>query len=406
MSGNADRLPGRFARAAVLLLILTACGSDVPNPDDVSPVRVRSAGPSFTSVASPSASIRPTPQSPATLVEHGVLADSHNALALTSDGEAIVFSGAPARVRDPSHGPNLYRARPGEPPMLVYAGPRADSDLLPVAVGGGYVAFAETNVPEFGDQGWILWLLPPGATEPVELDRNPADVRATFPLVTVNDRHVVWQHVTLGEASRAELIEVSLPTMGRRELHADDATRYQWWDPALDGDLLVYTEVDYVRGDPDSLDKPAELHTMLVDLAVDPIVPRQLDDSGMATEPAIHDGTVTWKEAQDVTGWGALRVHSLATGATEQVLTAPQPGVKTPSLGNRFVAFWGLDATKFYLYDLKAGRIVPVYEVGETELDGAAYRPEVTGDLLVWAKATASGGFLVAWGRLPTMDDP
>ena len=52
-----------------------------------------------------------------------------------------------------------------------------------------------------------------------------------------------------------------------------------------------------------------------------------------ATEPAIHDGTVTWKEAQDVTGWGALSVHSLATGATEQVLTAPQPGAALPSAG-------------------------------------------------------------------------
>lgn len=406
MSGNDERLPGRLARAAALALLLAACGRDVPPPDVTSPISLPSDAPSATPVATPGASEGPTPASPATLIEHGVLADSHNALALTSDGETIVFSGAPARVRDPSHGPNLYRARPGEPPMLVYAGPRPDSDLLPVAVGGGYVAFAETNVPEFGDQGWILWLLPPGAAAPVELDRNPADLRAPFPLVTVNERHVVWQHVTFGEVPRAELIQVALPDMTRRILRADDASRYQWWDPALDGDLLVYTEVDYVHGAPDALDKPAELYAMLVDLAVDPIVPRRLDDSGMATEPAIHAGTVTWKEAQDVAAWGTLSVHDLATGATERVLTTPQSGVKTPSVGNRFIAFWGIDATKFYLYDLKVRRVVPVYEVAETVIEGAAYRPEVTGDLLVWAMATESGGFLVAWGRLPTMDDP
>ena len=35
--------------------------------------------------------------------------------------------------------------------------------------------------------------------------------------------------------------------MTRRALHVDDVTRHQWWDPALDGDLLVYTEVDYLE---------------------------------------------------------------------------------------------------------------------------------------------------------------
>lgn len=412
MSGNASRLPGPPARAAALTLIvfvLAACGANTlpPASSVTSPLVGQSAAGSASLHPAASGTSPGTLEEPATVLEHGVIVGSQVPLYVTTDGERIVFSGGPPRQLDPLHGPNLYEVRPNGEPVLLFDNPRADSDLLPIAVGGGYVAFGETNLAAFGDRAWILWLLPPGASEPIELDRNPPLTVTPFPLVAVNDRHVVWQHVTLGPGEpHAELIDLSLPDLTRRVLRADDPTRYQWWDPALDGERLIYTEVDYVHGDPESDFKPAELYTMLVDLRDADPRPERLDTSGMAAEPAIHGSTVVWKEAEDVFSWGALTVHSLDTGVTTSVATTPQSGIRTPSVGNRFVAFWGLDATEFYLYDLKAGAVARVYEVEDTALAGAAYRAEVAGDLLVWAQSTESGGSVIAWARLPTMDDP
>ena len=166
------------------------------------------------------------------------------------------------------HAPDLLTARPGEAPGVIFTNPRRGSDLIPVAAGGGYFAFGEGNVAEFGEKAWVLWLLPPGAAEPIELDRNPAANDAPLPLVALNDRHVVWQAIGFGpELERAELVALDLPSMTRRVIRSADPQEYQWWDPALDGDRLVYTEVDYVHGDAASQFQPAELYAMLLDLA-------------------------------------------------------------------------------------------------------------------------------------------
>jgi hypothetical protein len=355
----------------------------------------------------PSASAREgTPDDPSTLIEHGLVVGAPNVLYVTTDGESIIYSGAAPRLIAPSSGPNLYRAAPNQAPTLLYAGPRSDSDLLPVAASHGWLAFAEHNVARFGRGAWILWLLPPGASDPIELDRTPPRNGSPFPLVAIDERHVVWQGIALGpDVRRAELIELSLPDLQRRVLLSDDPARLQWWDPALDGDRLVYTEVDYVHGDPSSPTHPAELHAMLMDLADPGARPVRLDASGRAAEPAIVGDTVVWKEADDVFNYGTLAIHSLATGATRMVSTAPQPGIKTPSIGNRYVAFWGIDDTAFFLYDLKRAQVVPVFRLAPDSPVGGAFRVEVAGDLLVWVQGTEDRA-LIGWGRLPTMDDP
>jgi hypothetical protein len=341
-----------------------------------------------------------------TVVEHGMVEGPSATLFLTTDGESVIFSGASDGDGPADHAPDLFAAHPGEAPRVIFTNPRRQSDLIPVAAGGGYVAFGEGNVAELGAKAWVLWLLAPGATDPIELDRNPASNDAPLPLVALNDRHVVWQAIGFGpELERAELVAFDLPAMNRRVIQSADPQDYQWWDPALDGDRVVYTEVDYVHGDAASEFQPAELYAMLLDLGDRSASPVRLDASGRATEPAIHGQTVVWKEADNVFAWGTLVVHDLASGRSRMVATDPQAAIKTPSVGNRYVGFWGIDDTEFYLYDLKRGEMARVFQVAPTSVIGGAFRVEVAGDLAVWVQGTEHEP-AIAWARLPMIDDP
>jgi hypothetical protein len=358
--------------------------------------------------ASPSGSLVADPAAAdlTTVVEHGVVDRPSATLFLTTDGESVIFSGTSGRDAPSDHAPDLLAARPGEAPRVIFTNPRRGSDLIPVAAGDGYVAFGEGNVAVFGEKAWVLWLLPPGADEPVELDRNPAANDAPLPLVALNGRHLVWQAIGFGpELERAELVALDLPSMTRRVIRSADPQEYQWWDPALDGDRLVYTEVDYVDGDPSSQFQPAELYAMLLDLADPAAAPVRLDTSGRATEPDIHGATVVWKEADNVFAWGTLVLHDLRTGRSRMVATDPQAGIKSPSVGNRYVGFWGIDDTQLYLYDTKRAEMARVFEIAPTSEVGGAFRVEVAGDLAVWVQGTGAEPALV-WARLPTLDDP
>ena len=341
-----------------------------------------------------------------TLVDHGLVPASDSALHVTTDGEWIVFSAAGSDAIAPDHAPDLYRATPGRAPELIFNNPRRASNLIPVAAGGGYVAFGEENADVYGPKAWVLWLLPPGAEQPIELERNPDGNDGPLPLVAVNDGHVVWQAIGFGPTlERAALVEIALPAMTRRVIESADPQDYQWWDPALDGDTLVYSEVDYVHGDPTSLSKPAQLHAMALDLSVSGAEPIRLDTSERATEPAVRGNTVVWKEADNVFAWGTLSLVDRNGGSPVVVVTTPQGGVKSPSIGNRFVGFWGIDDTEFYLYDRKRDEMAEVFTLDPASEIGGAFRVEVAGDLVVWVQGTETGS-VIAWGRLPTMEDP
>ena len=357
--------------------------------------------------ASPAASAASgTPDSPYTVLEHGVIPESDATLFVTTDGESIVFSAADRAAVTPELAPDLYRVVPGGSPTLIFSNPRRDSNLVPVAAGGGYVAFGEGNIGAYGKKGWVLWLLPPGASEPIELDRNPPDNEAALPLVAVNESHVVWQAIGFGpDLERAELVAVSLPEMTRRTIRSADPQDYQWWSPGLDGDRLVYTEVDYVHGDPTSPSQPANLHVMLLDLADPAAQPQRLDRSSRAVEPAVLGDTVVWKEADNVFGWGTMVLHHLASGSTRTLSVSPQGAIDSPSIGSRYLAFWGIDDTEFYVYDLKRDAVAEIFTIARDSTIGGAFRAEVVGDLLVWVQGTEAGS-VVAWARLPTMDDP
>lgn len=397
----------RIARAAALLIaIVSGCGQ-LPSPSpSVTPSGSTATVPPV-EVSQPPATAAPgTPDSPSTVLDHGIIPESDATLFVTTDGESIVFSAADRGAADPELAPDLYRVVPGGSPTRIFSNPRRDSNLIPVAAGGGYVAFGEGNLEAFGEKGWVLWLLPPGASEPIELDRNPPDNNAALPLVAVNDGYVAWQAIGFGpELERAELVAVSLPDMTRRTIKSANPSDYQWWTPGLDGDRLVYTEVDYAHGDATSPSQPANLHVMLLDLADATAQPRRLDTSGRAVEPALRGDTVVWKEADNVFGWGTMVLHELSSGSTRTLPVSPQSAIDSPSIGSRYLAYWGIDDTEFYLYDRKRDAVAEVFTIAPDSTIGGAFRAEVVGDLLVWVQGTETGS-VVAWARLPTMDDP
>jgi hypothetical protein len=69
--------------------------------------------------------------------------------------------------------------------------------------------------------------------------------------------------------------------------------------------------------------------------------------------------------------------------------TAPQEEVNYPSLGERFVAWWGLDAFSFGVYDLERER-PRLIEIYSAESGDNVLRPHVAGGLLVWLFVDAS----------------
>jgi hypothetical protein len=413
LSGSRTWLPGRRRAAIALAFIVAGCGQPAPTgtPGRLPSVTV-SAAPTGGRVT-PDLQATP-PADPAdavvsTLVDHGLVPGSTSALHVTTDGTSIYFSGG-SDATTSDYAPDLYRATPGGPAELIFDNPRRASNLIPVAAGGGYVAFGEENADVYGSRAWVLWLMAPGADEPIELERNPAGNDGPLPLVAVNDAHVVWQAIGFGPVlERAELVEVALPERARRVIRSADPQDYQWWDPALDADTLVYSEVDYLHGDAASLSKPAELYAMALDLSAPGAEPVRLDTSGRATEPAVRGSTVVWKEADNVFAWGTLslleRDGDRDRDAPTMVVTSPQGAIKSPSVGNRFVGFWGIDDTEFVLYDLKTDAVADVFILDPASEIGGAFRVEVAGDLVVWVQG-AEGGSVVAWGRLPTMDDP
>jgi hypothetical protein len=115
--------------------------------------------------------------------------------------------------------------------------------------------------------------------------------------------------------------------------------------------------------------------------------------------------TVVWKKVVDnVTNWGnALVSYSLSSRQARQEALPDQPNVDTPSIGNRYVAVWGMDPTKFELLDCATG--------GPLLLDKSAasspllyVRPVIAGDLVVFSVANYDDQTLplqLSWMYLP-----
>jgi hypothetical protein len=177
------------------------------------------------------------------------------------------------------------------------------------------------------------------------------------------------------------------------------------WLPSLYGRRMVYTEVRYAE---DRSTDERSVH--LLDLGDPDAVPERLDASGMATMPLITGQTVAWKETDpgfNMFNWGRMVRYDLATGERHTLSTWPQEYVNYPSIGSRFVAWWGADAFTFSVYDLVRQR-ARLVERHSSDSETNVLRPHVSSDLMVWMQATLERGDVrreLRWAWLPGAGD-
>jgi hypothetical protein len=123
--------------------------------------------------------------------------------------------------------------------------------------------------------------------------------------------------------------------------------------------------------------------------------------------PLVLGDAVYWKEADpgfNMFNWGRMIRYDLLTGKVAPISIAPQERVNYPSIGSRFIAWWGRDAFQFSIYDTELGRVRRIAGYSSASQDNVL-RPHVSGDLLVWlyvdAGTTDAMRSELRWAYLP-----
>ena len=183
-----------------------------------------------------------------------------------------------------------------------------------------------------------------------------------------------------------------MPPARSRELENSPFEQIQYWFPAVDGENVVFGTV---AGD--------DWHIQLgrLDAAWRP---RQLDRTGRAATPAISGDTIVWKHGgASVFDWGTLVRYSIGTNEEQPISLGPQAAINYPSIGDRYVAVWGRDDTKFYLYDLQHDRAVRISELAPTSTT-AMVRPTAGGSvitLILGSTLAGTGELQLQWAAAP-----
>ena len=336
---------------------------------------------------------KPTP-SPSPFTQSGLAAelaigylDVSNAGSIgefASTGTAIVYSSNVAEDADPEATPDLWRVIPDsvEPgPDLLWRNPARDHVLTRIT--GDLDTIAFVDMPVTGEAAWDLWLLPRGG-DPILLDSHPGDpaVSGLVPSIAVYEPAIAWTAFDLGPAGPvSQLLTASAPDWTPRVLEERQANESELWLPSLYGNTIVYTEVVYA---PDR--QSDERHVYLSDIADPAVEPRRLDTSGLATMPQIEGSVVVWKEADpgfNMFNWGRLMRYDLRTDELGPMHLGMHEYVNYPSLGSRFVAWWGSETSDFSLYDLGRG-VTRSVERHPPDGSTAILRAHVAGDLVAW----------------------
>ena len=314
---------------------------------------------------------------------------SGTTLEFVSDGSAILYSSSRAPDAGPESAPDLWRYEPGAAePTLVWRNPERDHSIVKIAGDIGTTAFVE--MPITGERAWNLWLVPEPGAEAILLDRHPGDdgVSSLVPSIAVRDSLVAWTAFDRGpDGPVSQLLIARAPAWEPTLLQQRRAAEAELWLPSVYGGRMAYTEVGY---SPDR--STDERRVFLLDLTDPAAEPLRLDASGRATMPLILGDTVLWKETDpgfNMFNWGRMVACRLPDCDPEPISIAPQEAVNYPSIGERFVAWWGRDAFAFGIYDLERGqaRLIEIYpgESGDNVL-----RPHVADSLLVWLFVDAS----------------
>lgn len=373
---------GHGAWPVGLILVLAACSPSV------SPT---ASGPP-SSTATPQAS----PSGPTDITWHAIdQAWTTPLLAVASTGSEVIWSAGPDTGG--AFAPDLYRlsVASGEIDVLVRSESR-DSQLLPIAGSGAAYTWVELDPGEDFNR-WTLWFLRAGDTEPVLIDAMDAGGAATNPpTIAISDDWQVWTSTHGGgAAATATLTALDLASMEKRTLQTAPSGELEFWFPDLDGDHLVYgtAQAGAPGGNPVSM-------VFWQDLAAW-TQPVRLDTSGIAALPLISGDTVVWKEAAlNPLDWGSLVRYSLATGTAEPLGFGDEERVNYPSMGDRYVAAWQWDPTRFYLVDLVAHEAVLVAEFPRSGRESDR-RPHIEGNLVAWSHVPETGDLELRWAMLP-----
>jgi hypothetical protein len=329
---------------------------------------------------------------------------SGTALEFVSDGSAVLYSSSRAPDAGPDGAPDLWRFEPGaDEPTLVWRNPERNHAIVKIAGDLGMAAFVD--MPLTGERAWNLWLVPEPGAEAILLDRHPgdADVPSLVPSIAIYQPIVTWTAFDTGpNGAVSQLLVATGPEWQPRVIDERPASEAELWLPSLSGSTLAYTEVVYAADH-----RTDERHVLLRSLAEPAAPTRRLDTSGRATMPLVLGDAVYWKEADpgfNMFDWGRMYRYDLLSGDVEPLSIAPQERVNYPSIGSRFIAWWGRDAFSFAIYDTELRRVrrIATYSAGSQD---NVLRPHVSGDLLVWlfvdAGTTRAMSSELRWTYLP-----
>jgi hypothetical protein len=252
-------------------------------------------------------------------------------------------------------------------------------------------------MPITGELAWDLWLIPDDGADPIRLDSHPGDpaVPGTAPSFAVYEGYIAWAAFDRGpDGVMSQLLYAHAPEWRPQLIAERFAAEAELWFPSLYGRSLVYSEIRYSD---DRLSD--ERWVFLVELNPDGASPpRRLDASGQATMPLINQYGVVWKEADPgfhMLNWGRMFRYDLETGVVSRLSTRPQEYVNFPSIGERFVAWWGANASTFGVYDLERGAARQILRYAASP-QRRILRPHVGGGLLVWLSTEDGGGSTVS----------
>ncbi|MBA2264700.1 MAG: hypothetical protein H0W10_08565 [Chloroflexi bacterium] len=329
-------------------------------------------------------------------------------LEFASDATGIIFSSNLAEDSGPEAAPDVWRYVPGPSakPELAWRNPNRDHSVVKLGGDAGMLAFVD--IPLTGERAWDLWLLPKVGAEPVLLDTHPGDedVSSLVPSFSVYQPMVAWTAFDRGpNGPVSQLLTAEAPDWTPQVILERQAWEAELWLPSLYGHMLVFTEVRY------SADRSTDERSVhLLDLLDPTAEPRRLDISGRATMPLLAGNTVLWKEAEpgfNMFNWGRMFRYDLLSGQVSSVSVWPQEYVNYPSVGSRFVAWWGADGFSFGVFDLVRDR-ARLIERYSNASQANVLRPHVAGDLMVWEYVDSSKPETyreLRWASLPNPRD-
>lgn len=373
--------------AGGLVLLLASCNG---NPDPTG-LMTPSLDASPTTAESPSASAI----APAIEWEAIDQAWTTPLLAVATTGSEVLWSAGPDA--EGNFAPDLYRysIEAGSVERLVRSQSRT-SNLLPIAGSAAGYAYVEQLAAEDGLVRWVLWYLPANSEDPIQVDVMDAGegLVSPAPSIAISERWLVWGSVHLRPSGpTSELTVLELRSDQVRVLDSGPAAETEFWFPAIEDDQLVYGVVENGPGGSTRMVFYRDLST--ADEAV------RLDTSGRAGMPVISGDTVVWKESPDnVFTWGSLVRFSMTTGEEQPIDFGAEHALNNPSLGDRFLAAWAQDPTRFNLFDLATDQVVVVEEF-ERDSTESNVRPYMRDDLLAWSHVPQAGDLELRWAVLP-----